>query len=97
MPASDFAEYHSFISHLLDGLLASAQARLLEFQVDQRSMSRGLISGILLFPDDSALHFKEYVDVTQAEPRVMYAYHYQDAEGRLIFRYDNARHRPPLS
>ncbi len=26
----------------------------------------------------------------------MYAYHYQDATGILIFRYDNALHRPPL-
>ena len=27
----------------------------------------------------------------------MYAYHYQDANARLIFRYDNAAHRPPLT
>lgn len=26
----------------------------------------------------------------------MYTYHYQGADNRLIFRYDNARHRPPL-
>jgi hypothetical protein len=27
----------------------------------------------------------------------MYSYHYQDANQELIFRYDNARHRPSLS
>jgi len=27
----------------------------------------------------------------------MYAYHCQDAEKHLRFRYDNARHRPPVS
>ena len=26
----------------------------------------------------------------------MYAYHYQDVNKGLIFRYDNAVHRPPL-
>ena len=25
-----------------------------------------------------------------------YAYQYQDSEGNLIFRYDNAKHRPEL-
>lgn len=26
----------------------------------------------------------------------MYTCHYQDANNQLVFRYDNARHRPPL-
>ena len=26
----------------------------------------------------------------------MYAYHYQDAAQQLVFRYDNAAHRPAL-
>ena len=28
--------------------------------------------------------------------KVSYAYQYQDSDGRLIFRYDNAVHRPAL-
>ena len=27
----------------------------------------------------------------------MYSYHYQDTTHQLIFRYDNARHKPPLT
>ncbi len=27
----------------------------------------------------------------------MYSYHYMNSNNQLIFRYDNARHRPPLS
>ena len=57
-------------------------------------MLRGFISGILAFEDDSELHFREYVDLTQAEPMLTYAYHYQDSNKTLIFRYDNAAHRP---
>ena len=34
--------------------------------------------------------------MTQAEPKPLYAYHYQDAEHHLIFRYDNAAHKPAL-
>ena len=59
-------------------------------------MLRGFISGILAFEDDSELHFCEFIDLTQSEPRLMYAYHYQDSKKALVFRYDNAAHRPLL-
>jgi len=96
MPTTSFPDYAKSITSLIDTLLASGQARLVNLQVDQRSMLRGLISGILAFEDDSELHFAEFIDLTQPEPRLMYAYHYQDSKKNLIFRYDNAAHRPPL-
>ncbi|RIK44688.1 MAG: hypothetical protein DCC55_01605 [Chloroflexi bacterium] len=65
-------------------------------RVEQRSTLRGFLAGIIAFEDESELHFREFIDATQAESRLMYAYHYQDAEARLLFRYDNARHRPAL-
>jgi hypothetical protein len=71
--------------------------RLTDFQVDVRSSQRGYIAGILHFDDDAQLHFREFVDVTQLDPRSMYAYHYQDQNARMIFRYDNALHRPALA
>ena len=96
MPTTSFPDYAKAVTALIDTLLASGQARLVNLQVDQRSMLRGLISGILAFEDDSELHFAEFIDLTQPEPRLMYAYHYQDSKKNLIFRYDNAAHRPPL-
>jgi hypothetical protein len=51
---------------------------------------------VITFPDGSELHFREFVNVSLPEPRLMYAYHYQDANKVLILRYDNAAHRPPL-
>lgn len=78
-------------------MVATGQARISDLQVDQRSPQRGYITGILIFEDDSALHFREFIDTTRLEPRVMYAYHYQDSEKTMIFRYDNALHRPALS
>jgi hypothetical protein len=97
MPVTNFPEYVDVIDALIRNLISSAQARLLHLQIDQRSMLRGLIAGGLIFNDDSELHFREFVDLTQTEPRLMYAYHYQDVHKELIFRYDNAPHRPTLS
>lgn len=96
MPATTFPEYVQHITDLLNQVVATGEITLSAFQVDQRSAVRGLIAGILQFGDDSELHFREYVDVTQAEPKIMYAYHYQDANHSLIFRYDNAAHKPTL-
>jgi hypothetical protein len=97
MPATSFPDYAKVITLQMDTLLASGQARVVNLQVDQRSMLRGFISGILAFEDDSELHFREYVDLTQSEPVLTYAYHYQDSKKTPVFRYDNAAHRPVLS
>jgi hypothetical protein len=96
MHASNFSEYTRRILDIIEELLSNGQAVLLDFTNDQRSTLRGFIGGVLHIEDGSQLHFREFVDVTLAEPRLMYAYHYQDAESSLIFRYDNAAHRPPL-
>ncbi|MBI1928092.1 hypothetical protein HYR99_28090 [Candidatus Poribacteria bacterium] len=97
MPTTNFPEYAHFITDALNAVVATGQAKLVNLQIDQRSMLRGFISGRLLFDDNSELHFREFVDLALSEPRLMYAYHYQDANKGLIFRYDNAPHRPPLS
>jgi hypothetical protein len=96
MPATTFPEYVQHITNLLNHAVATGEAVLNTLQMDQRSAVRGLIVGIVQFGDGAELHFREYVDVTQAEPKIMYAYHYQDVEHNLIFRYDNAAHRPAL-
>jgi hypothetical protein len=97
MPTTGFPEYARSISDVLDAAVSAGHASLTSLQVDHRSPLRGLISGSLVFEDGSELHFREFVDATMDEPRVMYAYHYQDAGGTLVFRYDNAAHRPGLS
>jgi hypothetical protein len=56
---------------------------------DQRSGTKGFISGVLHFADASELHVREFVDVSSGIDRFKYSYHYMRA-GHLIFRYDNA-------
>ena len=97
MPVANFPEYSRQLSDAIMDIVGNGQARITDLQVDQRSIQRGYITGILIFEDESELHFREYIDTTRTMPRIMYAYHYQDAAKALIFRYDNALHRPALS
>lgn len=96
MPAIEFPEYLQHIQHALNEAIAAGQAQAVELHADQRSITKGFLSGVLYFADGTELHFREYLDLSAPEPRQMYVYHYHDADRRLIFRYDNARHRPPL-
>jgi hypothetical protein len=66
--------------------LVTGQAVLAEHSIDQRSMLRGFVGGVLQFEDGSELHFREFVDISLPEPKMMYAYHYQDSNSNLIFR-----------
>jgi hypothetical protein len=64
---------------------------------DRRPGGQLYLLGFVVFIDGSRLHFREFVKEAQgAAVKIMYTYHYQDADGRLIFRYDNAQHRPDL-
>lgn len=96
MPAATFPDYAQGIAQTLHRAVATGEAGLLTLQVDHRSAIRGFIMGSLQFADGSTLHFREFIDLSQAEPKIMYAYHYQDADHNLIFHYDNAAHRPAL-
>jgi hypothetical protein len=97
MPVANFPEYARAVSDVIMEVVGTGQARLVNLQIDQRSTLRGYIAGIMAFANDSQLHFREFIDTTQTECRIMYVYHYQDASNTLIFRYDNALHRPPLA
>jgi hypothetical protein len=96
MPATNFLEYARGIESVLDATVAADEAALVSIQIDLRSALRGFIARVLQFGDASELHFREFVDASLPEPMLMYASHYQDADKGLLFRYDNAAHRPPL-
>ncbi len=97
MPATDFYDYAQSITDLLNTFVTAGRIVRVSLETEPRSRVRGLIAGMLLFEDGSELHFREFVDLTLSEPRMTYAYHYQSANKTLIFRYDNAVHRPALA
>jgi len=59
---------------------------------DKRSLYIGIIEGDVYFIDKSVLHFIEFVNVKEKTERYKYSYHYQDEDGKVIFRYDMAPH-----
>ncbi|MDY0096315.1 MAG: DUF6516 family protein [Candidatus Vecturithrix sp.] len=61
---------------------------------DKRSDYVGFFKADLYFIDGSVLFVREFVFTKTELMKDMYAYHYQDAQGQIIFRYDNTRHFP---
>jgi len=68
-----------------------------EIREEIRANKQAVLNTKVVLINDSVLHIKEYIDARYAIKRVSYAYQYQDRDGQLIFRYDNAVHRPALS
>lgn len=96
MFAFEFPDYIAQLQRLISALASAGTAVTAQLSHDQRSTHRGFLTGSVTFENGSTLIFKEFVDLWLEEPKLMYAYHYQDAAGELIFRYDNAAHRPAL-
>lgn len=81
----------------IDALLAvSSIVREYSVHFDKRSLAKGYLRGDVVFQDDSRLHFREFVSIGIEDERMVYAYHYQRADGSLVFRYDNTAHYPEL-
>lgn len=97
MPSTSFVEYARSVHELLDALVAAGDVVAVTLHVEAQANLRGFIEGNVRFADGSLLAIREFVNLMLQEPRLMYAYHYQDRSGQLVFGYDNARHRPPLS
>lgn len=65
---------------------------------ETRSGDQAFINGYVVFIDESRFFFREYLDVLAGKvDKLMYAYHYQTSDSSLLFRYDNAQHKPKLS
>ena len=65
-----------------------------ELNIDARTEKIGLIKAATTFSDESKLFVTEYLDLRYKTDKLSYSFHYQDNNGSLIFRYDNAVHRP---
>ena len=89
--------YFSQIKALVDKYAATHFVVDVNVSFETRPGEQGYLTGLITFADGSVLHFREFLDSTEGTvDKLMYTYHYQDAADRLIFRYDNARHRPAL-
>ena len=67
-----------------------------EVRIDLRTEKIGVIKSTIVFTDDSKLFATEYIDLRYKTEKVSYSFHFQEKNGNLIFRYDNASHKPDL-
>jgi len=58
---------------------------VVEYHKEKRSAAVELITGKVIFVDDSEFYFMEYVEVAGQARRQTYRYHYQDKTKKLIF------------
>jgi len=68
----------------------------IDIKEEIRPNKQAIIKARIVLVDSSVLHIREYIDAKYRIEKVSYAYQYQDRTGELIFRYDNAVHRPAL-
>jgi len=89
--------YFNQVKAIVDPYAATSFVLDANVSFEVRPGGQGYLTGSIIFADGSALYFREFLDaVKDTVDKLMYTYHYQDAGHQLIFRYDNARHRPPL-
>ena len=73
-----------------------ASLMLLISKEELRAGKQAVIQASVVLVDGSSLHVREYIDAAYGIKKVSYGYHYQDRHGKLVFRYDNARHKLAL-
>jgi hypothetical protein len=81
-----------YLGELEASIPQSPQIRARATTIRSFSDMHGRVELRLTFSDDSELHLAQVVNLEEADPIGKYGYHYQDAKGALIFRYDNKMH-----
>lgn len=90
-------EYLGLIRKSIEKLEDYGFAEGIDIQEEIRPAKQAIVRIQIVLVDGSSLHIKEYIDAKYGIEKVSYAYQYQDKNGSLIFRYDNAAHKPPLN
>lgn len=90
--------YFAHIKATLDQFAAAPFVLETSISLETRPGNQGYLHGHISFVDNSRFFFREYLDASAEHvEKVMYTYHYQGAADRVIFRYDNAQHKPALA
>ena len=89
-------EYLSLFREALGKIEDYGFSDTIEIREEIRANKQAVLNAKVVMVDNSVLHIKEYIDAGYGIERLSYGYHYQDRDGNLIFRYDNAKHRPDL-
>jgi hypothetical protein len=63
-----------------------------DVHTEKRTPTEGFLRGDVIFKDGTHLHFRELVSTDPSVQLVSYTYQYMRADGKTIFRYDDADH-----
>lgn len=72
-------------------------AESVDFREEIRAGKQAVISAEIRFVNGTILIVREYIDAKYKLEKLRYAFQCHNSEGGLIFRYDNAAHKPPLN
>jgi len=89
-------EYLNTFRKAIDKFEKYGYADTVEIREEVRTNKQAILIAKVVLIDNSVLHIREYVEAKYGIDRVSYAYQYQNSADKLIFRYDNAAHRPAL-
>ena len=89
-------DYLELFRQAIENVEDYGYAESIEINEEIRPNKQAVIKAKIVLIDGSVLHIKEYIDAKYTIQKVSYAYQYQKKDGDLIFRYDNAGHRPAL-
>ncbi|HBQ97314.1 MAG TPA: hypothetical protein DD761_02120, partial [Cyanobacteria bacterium UBA11691] len=92
-------EYIDSVRGALQRLEDYGLVEAIAFNSEVRAGGQALLNIKITLIDKSQLYIREYVTTSASKHdlnRVSYAYQYQSEDTSLIFRYDNAQHKPAL-
>ena len=93
MTLRDYLEsFHNALSKIEDYGFSDST----DINVEIRASKQAVNKVRIVLVDRSVVQIKEYIDAKYKIEKINYAYQYHDKDGKLIFRYDNARHKPVL-
>ena len=84
--------FHSAVGRIDDYGFAES----VDINEEIRASKQAVTKVRIVLVDRFVLQIKEYIDAKYKIEKISYAYQYHHEEGKLIFRYDNARHKPDL-
>lgn len=85
----------TYLQQVREAIETFPGARVERYRAELLTASRANLRIRLRLPDDSFLEISEALVVQEGTLSwLSYRYHWQDASGRLILRYDNAPHHP---
>ena len=89
-------EYIEALTKAIQKLDDYGLAEVIEFNSELRGSKKAVLNIKVILINKSALYIREYLNGKYGIERIDYAYQYQTEKGTLIFRYDNAKHKPAL-